>query len=123
LSNYGFVGQGNFVVVNQGSQSGYQPNMKLPIYEDLASRNSKSLVKENPQKVGSVIIVDSTQNYSVGYIATVRDRVMINDFVAAAEGSSEGAPQSASAEGTDGAAENFEDVAPANPEDAPVEEF
>lgn len=85
LNDYGVIGEGNFVVINQGAQSGYQPNMKLPIFEDLERRNAKSLVKQNPQKVGTLVIVDSTQNYSIGYVTRVIDRVVVQDIVAMPE--------------------------------------
>lgn len=86
LNDYGVVGQGAFVLLNQGSQSGYQANMKLPIYEDLAKRNIKSFVKENPQKVGSLVIVETTENFSIAYVDRIFTSVYVNDFVGMAEG-------------------------------------
>ncbi len=126
LSDYGIVGQGSFVVIDQGSAGGYQANMKLPVYEDLEGRRRhlKSLVKENPQRVGSVVIVDTTSNYSIGYISHIFDDISVNDIVASAEGG-EFVPQSTKVD------EGLNDSSAANPEsspeptveEAPVEEF
>lgn len=99
LTDYGIVGQGSFVVINQGSQGGYQPNMKLPVFEDLEGRrrHAKSFVKENPQRIGSVVIVDTTANYSIGYISHITDDISVNDIVASADGG-EFVPHSAKSE-------------------------
>lgn len=122
LNDYGIVGQGSFVLINQGAQSGYQSNMTLPIYEDLSRRNPRSLVKENPQKVGSVVIVDSTENFSIGYISKVYENVLVSDFVGMAEGGEFNPQGSARAE------EIFEEVqenvTPSAPsEELPADEF
>lgn len=126
LSDYGIVGQGSFVVINQGSAGGYQPNMKLPVYEDLEGRRrlQKSLVKENPQRVGSVVIVDTTSNYSIGYISHIFDDISVNDIVASAEGG-EFVPQSAKMEEGlgDAPASNSESSPEPTLDEAPVEEF
>ena len=127
LSDYGTVGQGSFVVINQGSQNGYQPNMSLPIFEELEVRNRvtlKSFVKENPQRIGSLTIVDATANFSVGYITKVVDAIAVNDIVAVSEGGDFN-PQSIQADG--GVGEEL-DSAPSTEslpagEDAPVEAF
>jgi hypothetical protein len=125
LRDYGTVGQGSFVVINQGSQSGYQPTMSLPIFEELEVRNRatlKSFVKENPQRVGSVTIVDTTANFSVGYVTKVVDAIAVNDIVAAAEGG-EFNPKHADSSGGDGldAAPSAESLPAA--EEAPIKEF
>lgn len=121
LNDYGVVGQGNFVVINQGTQSGYQPKMKLPIFEDLARRNPTSLVKQNPQKVGSLVIVDAVQNYSIGYVTHVDNRVVMNDLVAMADTGAELSSSSAHAEGSDSFIEEISG-APSTPADVPAEE-
>lgn len=125
LNAYGIVGQGTFVVVNQGAQSGYQPGMRLPIFEDIEGRNPLSLVKENPQKVGTLTIVDSTTNFSIAYVTRVVDRVEVNDLVAMADGG-EFAPTSAKAEDSgelDSGSGNVENIEEVPPTEAPVEEF
>ncbi len=124
LNDYGVIGEGNFVVINQGAQSGYQPNMKLPIFEDLERRNAKSLVKQNPQKVGTLVIVDSTQNYSIGYVTRVIDRVVVQDIVAMPEigGNDFGSPSARA--GSDEPFVEETSGAPAAPVDEmPPEEF
>lgn len=123
LSEFGTVGQGSFVVINQGSQGGYQVNMKLPIYEELEVRNRaslKSLVKENPERIGALVIVDTTANYSVAYITKVVDPVSISDIVASPDGE-EFSPDSAKADDTELETTPSE-VAPAD-ESEPIEEF
>ncbi|OYZ13573.1 MAG: hypothetical protein B7Y39_17360 [Bdellovibrio sp. 28-41-41] len=127
LSDYGTVGQGSFVVINQGSQTGYQPNMSLPIFEELEVRNRttlKSFVKENPQRIGSVTIVDATANFSVGYITKVVDAIAVNDIVAAAEGG-EFNPQSVHADSSGGDELDSTPSTESTPaaEEAPIEEF
>jgi len=126
LSDYGIVGQGSFVVIDQGSAGGYQANMKLPVYEDLEGRRRllKSLVKENPQRVGSVVIVDTTSNYSIGYISNIFDDISVNDIVASAEGG-EFVPQSVKVdEGMgDSSAPSPESVPEPTLDEAPIEEF
>lgn len=123
LTDYGIVGQGSFVVINQGSQGGYQPNMKLPVFEDSQGRNRKSIVKENLQRLGYVIIVDTTPNYSVGYISHIIDDISVNDIVASTEGS-EFVPQSAKIdEATVSPEANTESIPEPALDEAPVEEF
>ncbi|MBL7545840.1 MAG: LysM peptidoglycan-binding domain-containing protein [Bdellovibrionaceae bacterium] len=118
LNAYGIIGQGNFVLINQGSLGGYQANIKLPIYEDLGRRRVTSLVRENPMKVGSLLIIDATANFSIGYVTRVTDRVVVNDLVAIPDGADSKGDDSAKAE------PNFEDTAaPPNEEPAPIEEF
>lgn len=119
LNNYDIVSQGSFVIINQGSQGGYQTSMLLPIYEDLAKRNSKSLVKENPQKVGSVVIVESTPNFSIGYVDRIFNRILIKDFVGMAEGG-EFNPKSASNQID---SDKISEEIPVSSEETPIEDF
>ncbi len=119
LNDYGIVGQGSFVLINQGSQSGYQADLKLPIFEDLAKRNSRSLVKENPQKVGTLVIAEVTQNFSIGYIDRIYNRVMVLDYVGTADGGAFNPKDSASTKGE----ESLDEAAPAPTQEINSEEF
>tara|TARA_B110001454_G_scaffold213372_1_gene231458 strand:- start:43923 stop:45560 length:1638 start_codon:yes stop_codon:yes gene_type:complete len=128
LSDFGTVGQGSFVVINQGAQTGYHPNMSLPIFEELEVRNRatlKSFVKENPQRIGTVTIVDATANYSVGYITKVIDAISVNDIVAVAEGGefNPGAPRAENTGNDALDAAPATESAPTPAEEAPIEEF
>lgn len=101
LNDNRLIAKNTFVVINQGSHNGYTQGKVLPIFMNTNNRNEKSLVTENQQKIGKIKIVDSTENYSVGYVLKIYEQVYIRDFVGA---NSAGASGTASAASLDGEA-------------------
>lgn len=81
LNDNRLVAKNTFVVLNQGASAGYTQGKVLPIYMNTNNRNEKSLVTENQQKIGKIKIVDSSENYSVGYVLKIYEQVYVKDFV------------------------------------------
>ncbi len=81
LNDNNLVVQNSFVVLNQGAQSGYTLGKIMPIYANSSSRNKDSFITENQEKIGKILIVDSTENYSVGYVLKIYQQVFVKDFV------------------------------------------
>jgi hypothetical protein len=81
LNDNKLVGQSSFVVLNQGAQSGYTTGKIVPIFANTNSRNNNSFITENQEKIGKILIVDSTENYSVGYVLKIYQQVFVKDFV------------------------------------------
>ena len=81
LNDNKLVVQNSFVVLNQGTQVGYTSGKIVPIFANASSRNNNAFVTENQEKIGKILIVDSTENYSVGYVLKIYQQVFVKDLV------------------------------------------
>lgn len=99
LNDNRLIAKNTFVVINQGAHNGYTQGKVLPIYMNTNNRNEKSLVTENQQKIGSIKIVDATENYSVGYVLKIFEQVYVRDFVGTNSVGVTGTASAASVEG------------------------
>lgn len=108
----------SFVILNRGSDASYQPGMILPIYEDLFERNKKSKVRENPFRVGRLIIVEVLGQFSIAYIDEIASTVFVSDYVGSPEGGQEVSGSMDQALTSESSSENLEK---SNQESKPTE--
>ncbi|MCB0368295.1 MAG: hypothetical protein KDD45_02360, partial [Bdellovibrionales bacterium] len=81
LNDHKLISKSTFVVLDKGVSEGYTQGKIIPIYMNTNNRNENSIVTENQLKIGKMIIVDSTDNYSVGYVLKIYQQVYVKDFV------------------------------------------
>jgi hypothetical protein len=95
LNDNKLIAKNSFVVVDQGAQAGYTQGKIVPIFMNANNRNEGSIVTENQQKIGRMIIVDASENYSVGYVLKIFEQVYVKDFVGSNSGGSGAGAESA----------------------------
>lgn len=83
------VQKNSFVVIDQGSASGYTKGSYLPIYPNFLARKSATLAVENVAPIGNVIIADSSERYSVGYVKSIFEQIYVQDYVGSSLGYNE----------------------------------
>lgn len=117
LNDNKLIARNSFVVVDQGAQSGYTQGKIVPIFMNANNRNEGSIVTENQQKIGRMMIVDASENYSVGYVLKIFEQVYVKDFVGS-NGGGAGSSGVESASAADGSltGDSFSET----PSEAPV---